>query len=38
MNATKINPKTELLLGAGLDVLHFESREWLDSIAFWKDD
>lgn len=36
---TKIsNPKTALLLGAGLDVLHFESMEWLDTIAFWKDE
>ena len=36
---TKIkNPKTELLLGAGLDVLHQESREWLENIAFWKDE
>ncbi len=32
------NPKTELLLGAGLDVLHQESREWLNTIAFWKDE
>jgi len=36
---TKIsNPKTELLLGAGLNVLHHESREWLDTVAFWKDE
>lgn len=36
---TKIsNPKTELLLGAGLNILHFESREWLEAIAFWKDE
>lgn len=36
---TKIsNPKTELLLGAGLNILHFESREWLEMIAFWKDE
>jgi hypothetical protein len=32
------NPKTKFLLGAGLDVLHQESREWLDTIAFWKDE
>lgn len=32
------NPKTNYLLGAGLDVLHFESREWLNTIAFWKDE
>lgn len=38
MNATTTNPKTELLLGAGLDVLHFESKEWLSDIAFYKDE
>lgn len=34
----KSNPKTKLILGAGLDVLHQESREWLETIAFWKDE
>jgi len=38
MNTTTSNPKTELLLGAGLDVLHFESEEWLSDIAFFKDE
>ena len=38
MNKMISNPKTELLLGAGLDVLHQESSEWLDTIAFWKDE
>ncbi|NJB72223.1 hypothetical protein GGR42_002714 [Saonia flava] len=38
MNATSLNPKTEFLLGAGLNVLHQESREWLETIAFWKDE
>ncbi|AUC75407.1 hypothetical protein [Olleya sp. Bg11-27] len=38
MNTKTSNPKTDYLLGAGLDVLHFESREWLDTIAFWKDE
>ena len=38
MKTKKLNPKTELLLGAGLDVLHFESQEWLETIAFWKDE
>jgi len=38
MKTTISNPKTAFLLGAGLDVLHFESREWLDTIAFWKDE
>ena len=32
------NPKTKLLLGAGLDVLHQESTDWLEDIAFWKDE
>lgn len=35
---TVLNQKTALLLGAGLDVLHRESMEWLDTIAFWKDE
>ena len=38
MNTTTLNPKRELLLGAGLDVLHQESQEWLDTIDFWKDE
>ncbi|WP_158976652.1 hypothetical protein [Cellulophaga sp. L1A9] len=29
------NPKTALLLGASLDVLHQESKEFLETIAFW---
>lgn len=32
------NPNTELLLGASLESLHLESREWLDTVAFWKDE
>lgn len=38
MNTILSNPKKELLLGAGLNIFHFESREWLDTIAFWKDE
>jgi hypothetical protein len=38
MKTTTKNLKTALLLGAGLDVLHQESREWLETIAFWKDE
>ncbi|SDL37064.1 hypothetical protein [Kriegella aquimaris] len=38
MKTKTLNPKTELLLGAGLDVLHFESKEWLSNIAFYKDE
>ena len=32
------NPKAQFLLGASLEVLHFESKEWLSAIAFWKDE
>lgn len=32
------NPKTNYLLGASLDVLHQESKEWLDNIEFWLDE
>jgi hypothetical protein len=38
MNTIKTNLKKELLLGAGLNVLHFESKEWLDTIQYWKDE
>lgn len=38
MDTKTSNPKAELLLGAGLDILHFESKEWLDTINFWKDE
>tara|TARA_R110002012_G_scaffold160895_1_gene322877 strand:- start:31054 stop:31461 length:408 start_codon:yes stop_codon:yes gene_type:complete len=38
MDTITSNPKEKLLLGAGLDILHFESKEWLESIAFWKDE
>ena len=30
--------KATLLLNAGLEVLHEQSREWLSEIAFWKDE
>ena len=38
MNTIISNPKTELLLGASLTVLHQESREWLDTVDFWRDE
>ncbi|TYB79487.1 hypothetical protein [Bizionia myxarmorum] len=38
MDKLNSNPKAHYLLGAGLDVLHFESREWLDTIDFYKDE
>jgi hypothetical protein len=38
METKLLYSKKQYLLGAGLDVLHFESREWLETIAFWKDE
>ena len=38
MNTLISNPKTHFLLGASLNVLHHESKEWLENIAFWKDE
>ena len=38
MHTTIANPKTNFLLGASLDVLHQESKEWLDTIEFWLDE
>lgn len=38
MKTTTSNPKTDYLLGAGLDVLHQESKEWQETVAFWKDE
>ena len=38
MNTVISDPKTTFLLGAGLDVLHQESREWLDTTNFWEDE
>lgn len=38
METKTSDPKTELLLGAGLNVLHQESREWQETVAFWKDE
>ena len=38
MVSENLNPRTTVLLGAGLEVLHFQSREWLEKIEFWKDE
>ncbi|MCM4163404.1 MULTISPECIES: hypothetical protein [unclassified Arenibacter] len=35
---TGSNAKKEILLGEGLNALHRESTEWLNTIAFWKDE
>ncbi len=31
-------PKATYLLEAGLEVLHSQSNEWLNEIAFWRDE
>jgi len=38
MKTTSANSKQDILLGTGLNALHVESREWLETIAFWKDE
>jgi hypothetical protein len=38
MNTEILNPKKRLLLESSLIVLHFETQEWLETIAFWKDE
>ena len=38
MKTTNANTKTDVLLGTGLYDLHIESQEWLETIAFWKDE
>ncbi len=38
MNTETSNQKTDFLLGVGLDILHRESMEWLDTVYFWKDE
>ncbi len=35
---TLISPKSEYLLEAGLDVLHFESKEWVSELKFLKSE
>tara|TARA_R110002111_G_scaffold62455_1_gene103459 strand:- start:1338 stop:1736 length:399 start_codon:yes stop_codon:yes gene_type:complete len=38
MSAKLSSPKKEILLGSALDMLHKESKEWTNNIAFWKDE
>ena len=38
MKTKNATPKTDVLLGTGLNDLHIESQEWLETIAFWKDE
>lgn len=32
------SPKSVYLLNAGIEVLHAQSNEWLNEIAFWRDE
>ena len=38
MKTIDSNPKAQLLLEASIDVLHQESREWLSTVEFWKEE
>lgn len=38
IKTTVSNPKEKLLLNVGLEDLHLESKEWLETITFWKDE
>ncbi|ARV07998.1 hypothetical protein BTO04_05695 [Polaribacter sp. SA4-10] len=38
MNTEVLNSKAAMLLEVGLNILHLESKEWLETIAFWKDE
>ena len=38
MNTKKLTASSDYLLPGSLEGLHNESREWLETIAFWKDE
>lgn len=38
MTTKKLASTTDYLLPQSLEGLHYESRKWLDTIAFWKDE
>jgi len=38
MSTKKLASTTDYLLPQSLEGLHYESRMWLDTIAFWKDE
>jgi len=38
MKTKTLYQNTDFLLGVGLDILHRESTEWLDTVAFWKHE
>jgi hypothetical protein len=38
MTTTDINEMPDSIFSGGLDILHQESKEWLNIIAFWNDE
>jgi hypothetical protein len=38
MSTKKLASSTDYLLPQSLEGLHYESRRWLETIAFWKDE
>jgi hypothetical protein len=38
MNTKKLASSSDYLLPQSLEGLHYESRQWLETIAFWKDE
>lgn len=38
MSTKKLAASTDYLLPRSLEGLHYESRSWLETIAFWKDE
>ncbi|MBC2839562.1 hypothetical protein [Robiginitalea sp. SC105] len=38
MTSKKLVARSDYLLPQSLEGLHIQSREWLDTIAFWKDE
>ncbi len=38
MTTKKLASSTDYLLPQSLEGLHYESRKWLETIAFWKDE
>lgn len=38
MNTKKLESRADYLLPQSLEGLHLQSRDWLDTIAFWKDE
>ncbi len=38
MTLKKLTARTDYLLPQSLEGLHIQSQEWLDTVAFWKDE